>query len=321
MSLTSQEVANPHIYMEELDPGLLYERTVNPEPVNTIQDEGVKDNLELTNYARRLGAVALVTLAALVPADSAFAASSHEAPHHRAARAELTRHETGKHTHHKKQHHGHANAPTQASELARAQPPVPVPSLAELFQFAYADANATWGISQPPCGGNVTYQSEPNNFDTTQSWIMESSWHDIYTRPDGATTDAVNVEGPQVDPQNFSGCTMYYNNQLQPNASTSDMANNWTYFCTAVSHEWQHFLNQYSHETPTDHGQAVEPPTSISYPSWTMENTPDSCISNAPPGVTMVTLTSENAWSITPPGGNDVIFKIPPGIGPLILAP
>jgi hypothetical protein len=311
--------------MEELDPGLLYERTVNPEPVNTIPDEGVKDNLELTNYARRLGAISLVTLAALVPTASAFAAGNHQSLHHPSQHTEHTGHEAGKPTHHKKQHHGHAQASTEASKQSSPQPPAPIPSLQELFQYAYADADTTWGISEPPCKGDVSYQSEPNHFDTTQSWVMESSWHDIYTLPDGATRDAVNVEGPQVDPQNFSGCTMYYNNQLQPNTSTGDMANNWTYFCSIVSHEWQHFLNQYIDETPTDHGQAVEPPSSVSYPMWTMENTPASCISNPPPGVTMVTLTSGDTLSIGPSyGATEVNLTIPPGTlpgEPLVLAP
>ena len=327
---------------QELAPGIPYEPTGNVEPVNTIQDETVGDSLGWTNYVRRLGAISLVTLAALVSTAPAFAAGNHKASRHHSQHTEHTGHKTGKPAHHKKHRHAHNKSfdsfgsfdssgisPTPALQpvLVPTQPAVavPPPSLQELLQYAYDDADATWGISTPPCNGDVINQSEPNNFDTSQSWVMESSWKDIITLPGGVTTDLINVEGPQVNPQNFSDCTMSYNNQLQPNTSTSDMANNWDYFCFAVNHEWQHFLNQYNDETPIDHGHAVEPPSSVSYPMWTGENTPDSCITNAPPGVTQVIITSQdasgNTWSVTPPaGGIDETITTSPGTS-LILAP
>ena len=324
MPSISLEAVSFHLDIEE--PDLLYEPATSAEPVDTVQDEGIRDSQGWANHARRLGGLLLVTLtASLAPTVSALAASDHEAPH--------------RHTHHHKKHHrSHSKSitfdstgsfdstgvpppniseqpyPPQTPEPA---PSVPPPSLEELFKFAYDDANATWGISTPPCNGNVTYQSEPNNFDTSQSWIMESTWHDLYTFPNGQTYDAVNTEGPEFNPRNFFGCTIDYNNQLQPNTSTSDMAHNWTYFCTAVSHEWQHFLNEYNHETPIDHGQAIEPTNSISYPSWTGENTPPPCITNAPPGVTKIILTSEDAsgktWSVVSPSGgiNETVTTSP----------
>lgn len=310
-----------------------YEPVAGAEPVATVQDEGIRDSQGWANRARRLGGLLLVTLtASLAPTVSALAADNHEVPHHH------------KH-HHKKHHHSHAKGitfdstgsfdstgvpPPRISEQPyppqTPAPSVPTPSLEELFQYAYADANATWGISTPPCNGNVAYQSEPTNFDTTQSWMMESTWHDFYTFPDGQTADVGYTEGPQFNPQNFFDCTIDYNNQVHPNTSTSDMALNWTYFCTGVSHEWQHFLNEYDHETPIDHGKAVEPTNSISYPSWTGENTPAACITNAPPGVTKIILTSEDASSKTwlvepPPGGIDETITTSPPDASLVFGP
>jgi hypothetical protein len=319
----SSEAVNFHLDIEEPDPDLPYEPATGAEPVNTVQDEGIRDSQGWANHARRLGGLLLVTLtASLAPAVSAFAASDHEAPH--------------RHTHHHKKHHrSHSKNITFDStgsfdstgvsppNISEQPYPSQAPGLSVPALYAYADANATWGISTPPCNGNVTYQSEPNNFDTSQSWIMESTWHDLYTFPNGQTYDAVNTEGPEFNPRNFFGCTIDYNNQLQPNTSTSDMARNWTYFCTAVGHEWQHFLNEYSHETPIDHGQAVEPTNSISYPSWTGENTPAACITNAPPGVTKIILTSEDPSSKTwlvepPPGGIDETVTTSPAGASLV---
>lgn len=325
MSSITQEALNPHPYPEELNPSLPYEHAVNSEPANTIQEEGVRDSLGRAKHARLLGAASLATLAAFVPAASTLAAGKHEASHHHPQHAERT--------HHKKHHHGHNKKRTfDSSGVGPPAPhlvagPAPVqptaqPSLQELFQYAYDDANATWGISTPPCNGNVTYQAETSNFNTSQSWVMESTWHDQYTLPGGAIRDAINVEGPDVNPQNFSGCTMYYNTQERPNTSLSDMTRNWTFFCSVVSHEWQHFLNKYNDETPIDHGTASEPTSSISYPSWTGENTPNSCLTNAPPGVTQVIYASANTWLIEPaPSGaiSDTITTSSPG--PIILAP
>lgn len=330
---------------QELAPSLPYEHAGNVVPENIIQDEIRGDKPGWTNYVRRIGAIALVTLTALVPTASAFAADNHKASHHHTQHTEHTGHKTGKQDHNKRHHRAHnksfdsigsfdstgaipppAPIPEPVPPYLTEQPSsVPPPSLQELFQYAYDDANATWGISTPPCNGDVANQSEPGNFDTTQSWVMESSWKDIITLPGGGTNDLINVEGPQVNPQNFSDCMISYNNQLQPNTSTSDMANNWDYFCFAISHEWQHFLNEYNDETPIDHGHAVEPPNSVSYPAWTGQNTPASCTANAPEGVTQVILASQdasgNTWSITPPpGGIDQIVTTSAG-GPLILAP
>jgi hypothetical protein len=325
----------------ELAPDLPYKPTADIEQVGPIQGDTVDNDPGWTDYVRRIGAISLVALAALVPTASAFAAGNHKALRHHAQQVEHGGHKTGKPAHHKKHHHAHNKtfdsygsfdstgiSPTPALQPVPVvpQPSVPPPPLQELFQYAYADADATWGISEPPCSGDVTYQSEPSNYDTSQSWVMESMWQDVVKLPNGVTSNLFNLEGPQVNPQNFSDCMMSYNNQLQPNTSTSDMANNWDYFCFAVNHEWQHFLNQYNDETPIDHGHAVEPPNSVSYPMWTGENTPASCINNAPPGVTQVTLTSQdtsgnNVWSITPPaGGTSETLTIPPGTSP-ILAP